>query len=254
MGQKEGFVNRQHPGDLFPILPFYRQKTIDSLVAGAIIWERDEGETKKGIPLAILAPHPILHSSLVHLMKYQLPCSCGESIPLDITQAGQTVTCRCGEAQQAPSLLKTKKLPMSDKGSSSVSRTIFAFCVQLCFLCLACSVLILPPLLSQTIMADQEPPTPQDVLKKQIRLTYGRTAWQDSLLTPRDRKILMMLPENIDQMPPFWVFDHFRTLKGGPMLSDAFRKNYQELKDAYQVRNTKSNSSSTPNPTSPAPQ
>ncbi|HTN74497.1 MAG TPA: hypothetical protein VL096_04595 [Pirellulaceae bacterium] len=36
--------------------------------------------------------------------KYLLPCSCGRSIPIEISQAGQSVTCTCGQTIDVPAM------------------------------------------------------------------------------------------------------------------------------------------------------
>jgi hypothetical protein len=36
--------------------------------------------------------------------KYLLPCVCGEQIPIEPREAGETVACRCGASLQAPTL------------------------------------------------------------------------------------------------------------------------------------------------------
>jgi len=181
-------------------------------------------------------------------MQYLLPCSCGESIPLDVTQAGQTVTCRCGKTQQAPSLLKIKKLQPVDRDLLSASRTVSTFNAQLFFLCLGCIVSIPSAIFLHLALFWTQPvfgihpfwtyPTPPNVLAKQKWLTYGdNLVWQDSTPLPSyERRILLTHPEEIDDMLPFRVFDHFRTLKNGPMLSQNFQENYETLKDAHRIR------------------
>ena len=37
-------------------------------------------------------------------MKYLLPCSCGQSIVVEASQAGQMVACSCGRSQEAPTM------------------------------------------------------------------------------------------------------------------------------------------------------
>lgn len=43
--------------------------------------------------------------------RYLLPCSCGQSIPIDTIQAGQEVRCSCGQSQLAPTLREIRQLP-----------------------------------------------------------------------------------------------------------------------------------------------
>lgn len=38
--------------------------------------------------------------------KYLLPCLCGQQIPIEPRQAGETVACRCGISLQAPTMRK----------------------------------------------------------------------------------------------------------------------------------------------------
>ena len=47
------------------------------------------------------------------MTKYLLPCNCGESIAIDSTQAGQTVSCHCGLTSQVPSMRSIQQLERS---------------------------------------------------------------------------------------------------------------------------------------------
>ncbi len=46
--------------------------------------------------------------------KYLLPCSCGRKIPVQLRQAGETVTCECGTSIEVPTLLGLKKLELAE--------------------------------------------------------------------------------------------------------------------------------------------
>jgi hypothetical protein len=37
-------------------------------------------------------------------MKYLLPCTCGESIVVEVSQAGQHITCKCGQSVEVPTM------------------------------------------------------------------------------------------------------------------------------------------------------
>ena len=37
-------------------------------------------------------------------VKYLLPCPCGKEVPVDTTQAGQSVECECGQSMEVPTL------------------------------------------------------------------------------------------------------------------------------------------------------
>ena len=43
-------------------------------------------------------------------VKYLLECSCGNKIPVVASQAGQSVTCSCGQVLDVPTLMKLKQL------------------------------------------------------------------------------------------------------------------------------------------------
>jgi hypothetical protein len=40
--------------------------------------------------------------------RYLLPCSCGQKIPVEMRQAGEIITCPCGNSLEVPTLLKLK--------------------------------------------------------------------------------------------------------------------------------------------------
>lgn len=46
-------------------------------------------------------------------VKYLLPCSCGEKIAIESTQAGQTVRCSCGKTLEAPTMQGIRQLEQS---------------------------------------------------------------------------------------------------------------------------------------------
>ncbi len=46
--------------------------------------------------------------------KYLLSCSCGREIPVEVSQAGETVTCACGAAVEVPSMREIRALPPDD--------------------------------------------------------------------------------------------------------------------------------------------
>lgn len=47
-------------------------------------------------------------------MQYLLPCACGRTIPVDLGQAGQTLTCECGHKLEVPTLRGIKALPPAE--------------------------------------------------------------------------------------------------------------------------------------------
>jgi hypothetical protein len=44
-------------------------------------------------------------------MKYLLPCSCGQTVPIEVSQAGSRVQCACGTALEVPAMRLIRQLP-----------------------------------------------------------------------------------------------------------------------------------------------
>ena len=186
-----------------------------------------------------LQPHLVLSPMISGFpvpKKYLLPCSCGESIFLDVAQAGQSVSCSCGIAQQAPSLLKMKSLPVTRGNSPSKSPAVSTFSARFFFGFLG--VIVLVPSLFFLYWAISARPCPVDVIRKQVWFTYGSN-WVAQNSTPLERyeqDILNFPSDHVEFLPPFQTYMHFRTLKNGPVLSYNFQENYEMLKDAHRIR------------------
>ena len=43
--------------------------------------------------------------------KYLLSCECGETIPVEVSQSGEIVTCACGRSVTVPSMREVRQLP-----------------------------------------------------------------------------------------------------------------------------------------------
>jgi hypothetical protein len=52
-------------------------------------------------------------------MKYKLPCSCGQTIPIEVSQAGQTVRCNCGADVEVPAMRLIRSLPIVEAVGSA---------------------------------------------------------------------------------------------------------------------------------------
>jgi hypothetical protein len=46
--------------------------------------------------------------------KYLLPCPCGKKLPLEISQAGQSVTCDCGTTHVVPTMRELRQLEVAE--------------------------------------------------------------------------------------------------------------------------------------------
>jgi len=56
-------------------------------------------------------------------MKYLLPCECGATTPIEPTQAGQTITCRCGATLDAPTMREIRGLEPAAADSTAAGST-----------------------------------------------------------------------------------------------------------------------------------
>ncbi len=48
-------------------------------------------------------------------MKYLLPCSCGQSTAIEVSQAGQSVRCTCGKTLDVPTMRLIRQLPPAEE-------------------------------------------------------------------------------------------------------------------------------------------
>ncbi|TWT85744.1 hypothetical protein Pla123a_05510 [Posidoniimonas polymericola] len=51
-----------------------------------------------------------------------LPCACGKSIPVEVSQAGDRVTCECGAQVEVPPLRQLRELPVQEDAAAPVTR------------------------------------------------------------------------------------------------------------------------------------
>lgn len=52
-------------------------------------------------------------------MKYLLPCQCSLHIPIDVSQAGQSVVCQCGQVVEVPTMREVRQLPSVEEESDT---------------------------------------------------------------------------------------------------------------------------------------
>lgn len=55
-------------------------------------------------------------------MKYLLPCSCGKSVPVEASQAGQRVRCSCGQMLDVPTMRLVRQLPPATRPAPGTRR------------------------------------------------------------------------------------------------------------------------------------
>ncbi|MDR2438082.1 MAG: hypothetical protein LBE12_01770 [Planctomycetaceae bacterium] len=173
-------------------------------------------------------------------LKYLLPCSCGRSLEIEISQAGQQVTCSCGQTQRVPSLLKIKSLPVAEEkeaGNSELpkQKNKTGKMRQVFFLL---GVIFFLPAVIFFLWALFSYPLPRDVSLKQEWFSYGKTElYQNSNPVPDfEHNILWIQDEHFDRMSPMELYFHFKILERGPNFSYNFQENYQALQNTYYIR------------------
>ena len=53
------------------------------------------------------------------MAKYLLPCDCGKSVSIGASQAGQTVSCMCGQALDVPAMREIRQLEPDEQSETS---------------------------------------------------------------------------------------------------------------------------------------
>jgi len=181
-------------------------------------------------------------------LKYLLPCSCGQDVPIETSQAGGNVLCNCGLSVQVPSLLKIKKLQLASETQSqsllattgaavSTIQTPMGGRVHFGVFWIGLILTIVAGLYcAYTVLFSF--PKPQDVLKKQRIYHYaGKFATQDSTPIPMDEiEFFIITEEYIDHFSPMQTIMYWNILKDGPAMSMNFRENYETFKDYYYLR------------------
>jgi hypothetical protein len=80
-------------------------------------------------------------------MKYSLPCPCGKTVAIEVSQAGQRVNCACGQQLEVPTMREIRQLPpLHDEAKTSpprrlatgnwsvAQRLVFSFGLAVCVL------------------------------------------------------------------------------------------------------------------------
>lgn len=209
-------------------------------------------------------------------VQYKLTCRCGQSYPVNTSQAGRTIDCTCGETLNVPSMLKIKKLPVweesapigSAAGGSAVgglaaggsavdvrtgesvknqkerkTRLSGRFGILLFGLL---AMLIFGFLFVRQFLCY---PIPTQVFQKQREfINDGNVVRRDS--TPIELSDFYFYVNDdiipgtwaevnswlIARMTPYTAYTYFEYLSNGPRLSDNFYENYDTLKIQYWLK------------------
>ena len=167
-------------------------------------------------------------------MKYQLPCQCGQTVAIEPSQAGQIVSCVCGEKLTVPPMLQVKALSIAPEQSKSpreetgiLRKTFFIL-----------GIVLLCPSLLFALYLYAWTPHPRFVSLKQTYFSFGtykRLLYRDSTpIAESEHTILWMTDEHIDQMMPMELYFYFQTLEK-PTFSYNFQDNYEAIKDTYRI-------------------
>ena len=177
--------------------------------------------------------------------KYLLPCSCGKSVPVETSQAGQEVVCECGLTLTVPSMLKIKKLQQADeipkkgtKGSTAAAtETKSSRMVNWNIFSVGLILTLFTGWICWSIIANSYP-RPEDVLYKRVMYTFGsKVLYNDTTPIPIEESSFFSISgEQIDRFYPMEALEYWDLVKDGPAMSMNFRENYQSLIDSYYIR------------------
>ena len=192
------------------------------------------------------------------VQRYKLVCECGEEHPVEISQAGRTITCTCGKKLPIPSMLKMKRLPgwetegaassapesepapVAEPASAPVSAPVPRRRSRVpakrkgLLIAGVIGVILFSVLLIRALC---NPPKPINVLQIQrYYMDNGKVIARDSnpiaetdayFFITRDN--LIITDGTIDRFTPFYAMEYFDYLKTGLDLSDNFYDKYDSL-------------------------
>lgn len=192
---------------------------------------------------------------------YQLPCECGNAIPVETSQAGQEVVCPfCRATRIVPTLMRIKKLPVlgqAESGGAPSSGSTAGppsadsedtpktdllpgeYAVnprRIVFYAGIAATLITLPLFLYVLLGTR--PKSTQVLEKEVFKQFaGRFAYQNSTPLPRNEEMILAVShEYIDWMLPTEAYFYLDTIGDNPNFSYEFQENFQTVKERYAIR------------------
>lgn len=95
-------------------------------------------------------------------MRYLLPCTCGRKIPVSSSQAGETLTCECGQSLTAPKLRELRQLETAPDTQPPARRLAWSQMQGVLFLfggllLLAAGVVVVLAMLQRTQLVTEQP-------------------------------------------------------------------------------------------------
>ena len=168
-------------------------------------------------------------------LYYQLPCSCGHTVSVEASQAGEQVSCVCGKTLNVPSLLKLKQLPTigADETEKSTERSINPRQILL-----MTGLLLLAGTIAFSIYVIRERPSARKVLEKPVgKILDGRVRpYNSTPISEEEFLVLAVDPEYVLFMSPMQAHQYFDVLGPELQMGFNFQENYQVLKDAHTLR------------------
>ena len=114
-------------------------------------------------------------------IRYLLPCPCGQTVPVQSCQAGQTVTCRCGAALEVPTMLALVNLQRGDaEPARSPGRPFWGMTDRIILVgamtTLAASAMAFYLFWNRPILSSREPD--REMIRQQIEPLSPLETWQ----------------------------------------------------------------------------
>ncbi len=138
-------------------------------------------------------------------IKYLLPCPCGEKIPIEAGQSGQTISCRCGRQLDAPTMLEIRRLEQVPTEATVVPRRTWGIhqalaliggLIVLAAVCLLAGLYVTRPL----------PPQPPD--ERHVAKVIGELSLLESM------REWASLPRDLRDTPQYAVKAYEQALAG----------------------------------------
>ncbi|MDO5554303.1 MAG: hypothetical protein Q4G68_11125 [Planctomycetia bacterium] len=190
--------------------------------------------------------------------RYTVTCSCGQTHPVEISQAGADLPCSCGATVKVPSMLKLKKLPLwqEEESQPRVAEPVVAAGQTVRISPLAgnrLGILLVGVLLTAACAFFlyrhvSRPPMLVQVFFKQTSFASGDTIVRrnSSPVTQEDYDFFLLRDPGtnqtyiindsvIDVMAPFVAYTYFDVLRNGLDLSDNFKDNFDDIRNLHRI-------------------
>jgi hypothetical protein len=116
------------------------------------------------------------------MAKYLISCSCGRQHAVDTAQAGDSLTCQCGETVAVPTLRQLRQLPPAESEPAAPAGSAWGVrqgAITVCLLfAAACVAIAIASRVSEKQMVSVNPVARAKYVERQIAAMTPLQAWQ----------------------------------------------------------------------------